>query len=146
MPSQDQLLALSALWLDARPMVFAGSYEPRDVPDALLATITATEPYRSQAIDDARYYLAMPKLAGIGLTYQIVEPISIVRFEGWESSVSPLQILLLWSQAMESGFNDAAYEYLQRVAVEDDQWKIVSIWDDASRKESLMFLERLKSN
>jgi hypothetical protein len=110
----------------------------------LLATITAVEPYRSQAIDDARWYLAMPKLAGIGLTYQIVDPVSIVRFEGWEASISPLQTLLRWSITMDSGFNDGAYEYLHRVAVEDDQWKIISIWDDALRNESLMFLEQLR--
>jgi hypothetical protein len=144
MPNYQQLLALAKLWLDARPLGLAGSHGPRTVPDALLATITAVEPYRSQAIDEARTYLATPKLAGIALTYQLAEPISIVRFERWETSISPLKILLRWSLTMDSDFNDAAYEYLHRVAVEDAQWKIVSIWDDTLRKEHLLYIEQLK--
>jgi hypothetical protein len=122
----------------------AGAREPREIPDTLLATITNVEPYRSQAIVDARAYLALPKMVGIGLIYEIVDPVSIAPFDRWDTSISPLTIKLRWSQTMYSGFTDYSQEQLHRVAVEDDQWKIISVWDDALRKESFMFLEQLK--
>ena len=144
MQSHEQLLALIAAWLDARPIGLSGSRAPREVPDALLATITSREPYRSQVIADVRQYLALPRMVGIGLIYEIVEPIASAPFELWDSSISPLTIRLLWSRTMNSGFDEIAYEHVHRVALEDQQWKIVSLWDDALRKESLLFLEQLR--
>ena len=144
MHSHEHLLALIELWMEARPIGLAGNHEPRAVSEALLATITTREPYRSQAIADAREYLAMPKLVGIGLIYEIVDPVAIVPFDMWDSSISRLTIKLLWSRTMDSGFTDYAYDQLDRVAVEDNRWKNVSVWDEASRKESLMFLEQLR--
>jgi hypothetical protein len=144
MHTNEQLLALITLWMNARPIGFAGSREPREIPDALLATITNIEPYRSQAIVDARAYLALPKMVGIGLIYEIVEPVSIVPFDRWDTSISPLKIKLLWSRTMDSGFTDYSHEHLHRVALEGDRWKIISVWDDALRKESSMFLEYLR--
>jgi hypothetical protein len=144
MQSNEQLLALIAAWMNARPIGLSGSKAPREVPDALLATITSQEPYRSQVIADARQYLALPRMVGIGLIYEIVEPIASAPFEVWDSSISPLTIRLLWSRTMDSRFNEIAYEHMHRLALEDRQWKLVSLWDDALRKESLLFLEQLR--
>jgi hypothetical protein len=144
MQSHEQLLALIAAWMDARPIGLSGPQTPRDVPDALLATITSVEPYRSETIADARQYLALPRMIGIGLIYEIVEPVATAPFDLWDISISPLTIRLLWSRTMDSGFNELAYEHIHRVALEDQQWKIVSLWDDALRKQSQLFLEQLR--
>jgi hypothetical protein len=144
MHSYDQLLTLIAAWIDARPLGLAGAHGPRDIPDALLATITSVEPYRGQTIADAHAYLTLPRIVGIGLMYELVEPLAISSFEQWDTSISPLTVRLLWSHTMDSGFNEAADEYVHRVALEAGQWKIVSLWDDTLRKQSLLFLEHLR--
>ena len=144
MHSHEQLLALIAAWMGARPLGLAGAQGPRDVPEALLATITSVEPYRSQTLADAREYLALPRMVGIGLVYELVEPQAHGPFELWDISISPLTIRLLWSRTMDSGFNELAYEHIHRVALEDQQWKIVSLWDDALRQQSLQYLEQLR--
>ena len=35
------------------------------------------------------------------------------------------------------GFNEIANEHMHRVALEDQQWKIVILWDDVLRNEGL---------
>lgn len=144
LPNYEQLLGLITLWMDARPIGLAAMRELRAVPDALLATITSSEPYRQQAITDAQTYLALPKLVGIGLRYEIVEPVTIAPFEQWAAAISPLTIRCRWSRTMDSDFTDYTDERLHCVAIENDRWKIMSLWDDLVRNESLLFLAQLR--
>jgi hypothetical protein len=139
----EQLLAMITTWMNARPLGLAGPHAPREIPADLLATITSAEPYRTQVIADAREYLALPRMVGVGLIYELVEPLDGEPFEQWDTTISPLTIRLLWSRTMDSGFNEQAYEYVHRVGLEAGQWKIVSLWDATLRKQSLQFLELL---
>ncbi|MEW6735378.1 MAG: hypothetical protein AB1489_29070 [Acidobacteriota bacterium] len=140
------LQQLVTVWLDARPIgsLFSTSFETADISDDLLATITNKEPYRCQAIKDAGIYLSMPKFVGIGLCYEIVEPISIVSYQEWDKTISPLTVRLLWSTTMSNGFTESSIEQFERVALESNEWKIVSIWSVSTRAETLAQYEVIK--
>jgi hypothetical protein len=45
---------------------------------------------------------------------------------------------------MSAGFTDYAYEIFHRVALEDGRWKMIHLWDDVARTESLRTLDLLR--
>ena len=66
----------------------------------MVATITHHEPHRSQALQDALFWLQLPLLVGIGLEAIPVEPFVIRAVEDWEEAVSPLAVRRCWSGTM----------------------------------------------
>lgn len=110
--------------------------EVQDVPTRLQATITSTEPYRSQALADARLFLILPKPIGFGLTPVLRGAPTIVPFDCWREKISLLRLKLRWSERMDDDFSDSADETLHRVGREDGRWIIVQLWDEALRQRS----------
>ena len=141
---ESQLLALIGLWIEARPFIVASSADTGALPPRIVATITAREPDRSQALQDARTFLALPKPIGLGLTYAIPDSIVVAPFETWPESISPLRVKLLWSETMSAGFTDYAYESFHRVGREEGRWKMIHLWDDVARTDSLRTLDLLR--
>lgn len=143
---EAQLIALLTLWIEARPfglpsMTVAGG--TRNIPPSLLSTITVVEPYRGQVLHDAHYFLSFPKPVGLGLTCEISEPGIAAPFEGWHVSISPVRVKLLWSDTFsDANFTGFAYETFQRVALEDDQWKVVRLWDAETLQAYLRSMEQ----
>jgi hypothetical protein len=78
------------------------------------------------------------------LTYDLPSPIVVAPFDLWSESISPLRVKLLWSETMSAGFTDYAYETFHRVALEDGCWKMIHLWDDVARTESLRMLDLLR--
>lgn len=118
----------------ARPLVRANSDRPkRDIPVHLAAALTRHEPYRTQALTDARLFLATPLLAGIGLEFELVSPLEPFPYAHWSETISPLQIRLTWMRTMAGDQIDWAYEGIERVAFEDGEWRIVCFWNDVDR-------------
>ena len=64
----DQVRQLLTLWIDSQDY----AYQAVDgVPADLLDKITIVEPWRRQAIEDARLLLSLPRQLGIGLEYHV---------------------------------------------------------------------------
>ncbi len=132
-PHTPALQRLADRWIRARPIVGPLLFVPRDVPAELLDVITQCQPHREQALADARIWLGMPTMTGIGLQVDVVEPIHIAPFDDWGESISPFPMKLRWSRTMDAGFTDESTAVIERIAYEDGQWRIISFFNDADR-------------
>jgi hypothetical protein len=140
MTSSPPIAALQRLaeqWIRARPIMGPLPFVPRDVPAELVGAITQRRPYRTQALADARIWLGMPTMTGIGLQVAVVEPVRIAPFEDWAESISPFPIKLRWSRTMDAGFTDEGTAVLHRIAFEDGQWRVVTFFNNTDRDELL---------
>lgn len=130
------LQALVERWMEVRPINFPSTMtiQEKEIPEHLLDTITRHEPYRSRVLADGRLWLGIPLLAGIGLEYELVEPV-VEPFGQWSESISGLKIRLTWARDMTGQEIDYRFETIHRVAYEDNQWRLLSLWDDATRAD-----------
>lgn len=123
-------------WMRAKPLSMPNPFEivERDVPPHLAASITRHEPRRTQALADARIFLGIPLMAGIGLEFEIPEPIEMVPFGQWAQTVSPLRIRLTWMRTMAGDIIDSSQTTIACVGREDGEWRIISFFDEADRQ------------
>jgi len=123
-------------WMRSKPLFTPNPFEivERDVPPHLAASITRYEPYRVQALADARIFLGIPLMAGIGLEFEIPEPIEMVPFAQWAQTISPLRIRLTWMRTMAGDIIDTSESTIARVGREAGEWRIISFFDEADRQ------------
>lgn len=132
---ETELCALVWEWFTRRPMsakISPSFATPVEVPDDLLAGITSVEPYRSRVVEDARQYLAIPHMTGIGLTIGAENPTE-APFGEWERAVSPFTFWARWYLHMDGRGVESREEEWDLVVFEDGRWKIASLWTDATR-------------
>src|SRR4051812_15589145 len=110
--SQDEheLVDLARTWIEARPFGLPCAEDVAAIPARLQALLTTVEPYRSQALADARRFLALPKPIGLGLTVTLAALTEATPCAGWARSIRPLQLHVAWAERMDGGFTDSADE------------------------------------
>lgn len=126
-------------WVFIAP-IFSGKSlpAPDDLPDiseALAATITRRQPYRDRAIEDAKLWCAGPKPLGFGMELIFHSCLEPEPFEEWELSIARLAFELVWFDSMDlqgTGRNRAPCVW-QRVAFEENEWRLVTMWDERDR-------------
>lgn len=149
MDTEESLEKLVMLWVSQRPFTSLFDsvlidFHTTEIPQSLMHTITNKEPYRSQVVADARMFLSIPLLFGIGAYIEISKPVDSIPFHDWQQTISPLKAILHWSRTM-SGDNSEYHDIeMNRVAFEDDQWKIVRIWDDKGREQTIQAIEMIR--
>ena len=146
MDNHNLLIELVKLWVINRPFgsIFDIKSSNIDVPKNLLNTITNQEPYRKQVLQDAQIYLSIPIMYGIGMEIKILSSVKTTPFAYWEQTISPLETRVSWSQTMSGDYTDFFDISFDRVVFEKNIWKLASIWDDKTRKETLKQITLLK--
>ncbi|PKN56956.1 MAG: hypothetical protein CVU56_13505 [Deltaproteobacteria bacterium HGW-Deltaproteobacteria-14] len=140
-PAESTLIeALAMRWIEARP--FEGqtnlrtSAEPVAVPAALAGTVAATK-LREQTLDDARYWLALPKPFGLGLECVLLNGDEIARDRGGERALKPARFALSWVDRMDPASQQTTTREitLAELATERGAWRVVGLWTKAERNE-----------
>ena len=145
----ESLEELVMLWVVQRPqgIIFNADFEnlgSTEIPSPLISTVTSKEPYLSQVLADAKIYLRCPALFGLGRNIELKEPLEVVPFHGWGRTISPLKFRVRWSATMGGDNSEYVDDEINRVAFEGDRWKIVSMWDERTREDTLKFIEWLR--
>ena len=142
----DQVRQLLTLWIDSQDY----AYQAVDgVPAHLLDKITIVEPWRRQAIEDARLLLSLPRQLGIGLEYHVEDELVPVAFGDWQETLQGVRLRISWSETMDSGASGMpntdqnVVHTFERLVREDGEWRFAEIWDDKNRQEMLMWAEVL---
>ena len=147
---EESLKELVMLWVLQRPAartlfdLASVDFDNTEIPQPLMNTITNKEPYRNQVLADAKILLRIPTGCGIGINVEISKPFEIVPFQDWEQAISPLKAVIHWSLTMSGDNSQSNHTEIDRVAVEDDRWKIASIWSDKEREETIKQIEMIR--
>ncbi len=140
MPPITQLQALITLWINSGNKEFAlyrqaiqateagTPFPPYPIPANLLATLTYREPYRQQAVEQAGQWLYTPWLYGIGMELHLDSNLSPEPFGPWQQTIAPLNFRLEWCRDMGCREIDTASGSIQRVVIEDNQWRIAQFY------------------
>ena len=117
--------------------------DPR-LPETFLDQITAFEPFRARAIEDAKILWAMPFAVGFGMELFFPERIEIVAFQNWDETVQSLTAQMEYSDRMD-GADCSSYDVrLERVGREAGAWRIIEIFSQTERAQMLEILEKMK--
>jgi len=141
---EHELVDLARTWVEARPFGRPRADDVAVIPAPVQALLTTVEPYRSQALADARRFLALPKPIGFGLTATLAALPETAPCAGWARSIRLLQLHLAWAERMDGGYTDSADETIAQVAWEDGRWVVVQLWDAALRRQAEAWLARCR--
>jgi hypothetical protein len=116
--------------------VFATAFleNPR-VPAVIEARITKVEPFRARAIEDARLHYALPMPFGFGMEIFFPANVKLVPFQNWRKTIHDLTVQVEYCERMDG---TDCYRYnvkIRRIGLEDEDWKIIEVFDAAERKE-----------
>lgn len=139
-PTRDSLVALVEQWLRAQPIASGLTVEDParvNLPASLVVTITKEQPWRQQALEDARCFLASSTFYGWGMEVLLESDLRPTHHDLWSVCVSPLRFRTAWPRSGNMGgsevdFNDGEFE---RVAVEDGCWRVVEVWNRNTREQ-----------
>ena len=135
LPPFSELEALLLQWVLSCTKDFKGVMQavwqkrplpPHPIPENLLPTITANEPYRTQAMQQAGQWLNTPWSILFGPEILLPKQLAIAPFAKWEHAISPVEFKVWWTQDMAGRVNEYASGTIERVAVEGKEWRIVS--------------------
>lgn len=126
-----ELIELVQQWICAR---VEGAEQT--VPESLEATVTRRKPWRAATLDDARYFLALPRLYGIGMQILIRTELFSAPFADWPASVAPLDFRVEWKRDMPGTAFDSFDGSFARVGLEDGCWRLVTIWEEPEREQN----------
>lgn len=140
------LTDLAWTWFRARKLGggLLAALEPVTVPESLAATVTREQPFRRQALDDARYWLAVPQPLGLGMEVYLEEgDLAIRPAPPWSASVAPLRFVASWADRMDAWSQqvESARLSIAQVASEDGEWRVVALWTPEERRQHMKFLE-----
>lgn len=130
--------ALVEAWLGfpGRPLDFSRPPPPATpLPEALLATLTREEPYRSQVLEDAALWsrLGVPQ-TGIG-TEHILRPLPRPRpFGAWEHTLQPVALRVEWARTMVGLEVDYYCFAIERLVHEDGAWRVAELYSAQDRE------------
>lgn len=118
--------------------------ENPEIPEDCLAQITAVEPFRSQAIEDAKIYYSMPHALGFGMELFFPETVGIVSFESWSETIHRFTAQMEYHERMD-GTGYVGYEVkLERVGLEGGAWRIIEIFGAEERARMRKILQAMK--
>lgn len=136
---RTELRALAESWLSARPAGLSPDrlLAPVPIPGTLADTLTRSPDWRPRAEEDARSFLAAPRILQLGLEVHLEEPLACRPFEHWERCIAPLRVRTTGRDRMDAwqalptgqGFT------WPRVAHEGGHWRIVQLLDEKTRRE-----------
>jgi hypothetical protein len=109
--------------------------------EPLLSLLTAQEPYRSSAAEDAQ--LLSRLVVPMGLAMQ-VRPASgtPAPFGPWQETIHPFDIELRWQDTMDTRSSEStATLRIDRIVHEHGEWRVAVIFDDASRGDAQVLAE-----
>lgn len=138
-PAKIEALALR--WIEARPFeghaTLRTSTEPVAVPAALAGLVAASK-LREQTLDDARYWLALPKPAGLGLECVLLNADEIARDKRGERVLKPARFAVSWTDGMDPFSQQTTTREitLAELATERGAWRVVGLWTKAERNEN----------
>ena len=150
MDIEESLEELVMLWVLQRPVAVtlfdlaSVDFDNTEIPQSLMNTITNKEPYRSQVLAYAKILLRIPTMCGMGINVEISKPFEIVPFHDWEQTISPLKAVIHWSLTMSGDNSQYNRAGIDRVAFEDERWKIASILNDKEREETIKQIEMIR--
>ncbi|MEZ4451451.1 MAG: hypothetical protein R3B09_18420 [Nannocystaceae bacterium] len=140
--------ALVEAWLGFPGRQLDFSRRPPDaapIPDALAATITRVEPYRSRVLADAALWsrLGVPP-TGVG-TEHILRPLPRPRpYDGWEHTLQPVALRVEWARTMVGLEVDYYCFALERLVHEDGEWRVAELYSDQDRETVRKVIEFLE--
>jgi hypothetical protein len=114
------------------------------LPASLLDRITAREPFRARAIDDAKILWAMPFAPGFGMELFFPETISIEPFRNWSETVRDLTAQMEYSERMDADDRSGYEVRLERVGREAGEWRIIEIFSHSERTRMSEISEKMR--
>lgn len=114
------------------------------IPETCLAQITEVEPFRAQAIEDAKIYYSMPHGFGFGMELFFPERVEIVSFQNWRETIHALNAQMEYCERME-GTTSVRYDVkLERIGRENGAWRIIEVFDATERERMQKMLPAMK--
>lgn len=105
------------------------------LPALILMHITKVEPFRAQAIADAQLHFALPMPFGFGQEIYFPAAVEVVPFREWQETIQNLSVWIEFCERMD-GTNLCRYTIgIERIGREDDNWKIIEVFNEAQRAE-----------
>jgi hypothetical protein len=118
--------------------------ENPEIPEDCLARITDCEPFRSQAIEDAKIYYSMPFAIGFGMELFFPDAVEIVPFQSWRETIHALNAQMKYCERMDDA-DYIGYEVrLERVGREDGEWRIIEAFGAGERGRRRKILQSMK--
>lgn len=115
---------------EAFPTAFS---ENPHLPASILSRITSVEPFRARAIEDAGLHFALPMPFGFGMEIFFPETVKLVPFQNWNRTIQNLNVQVEYCERMD-GTNCYRFNVgLERVGREDDDWKIIEVFNPEQR-------------
>ena len=114
------------------------------LPETCLAQITGVEPFRAQAIADAKIYYSMPHGLGFGMELVFPDAVEIVSFQSWRETIHQFTAQMEYCERMD-GTDCVRYDVkLERIGRENGAWRIIEVFDAAKRAEMRKILPAMK--
>jgi len=110
---------------------------------SLMPLLTTREPYRAAAEQDARLLARLYVPMGLGMQVRATAH-ERSPSETWQATIHPFSIELRWQDTMDVRSSEStATQSIDRIALEDGGWRVVTIFDDKQRSEAVRFAELL---
>lgn len=101
------------------------------LPDWVLDKITSIEPFRSQAIEDAKIYWAMPMPFGFGMELFLPEKIETSPFQDWQETIHNFTAQMEYCERMDC-LDCHRYDIkLERIGYEKGEWLIIKVFNES---------------
>lgn len=118
--------------------------ENPNLPETCLAQLTNVEPFRSQAIEDAKIYYSMPHGFGFGMELFFPEQVEIVSFQSWRETIYAFTAQMEYCVRTD-GADCVRYDVkLERVGRENGAWRIIEIFNAAERVRMQKIIPAMK--
>lgn len=114
------------------------------LPDWVLEKITNRSSYRAQAIEDAKIYWSFPLPVGFGMKLRLPKNIEIVPFESWSETIYKFEAKMEYCERMDGLHFDLYPVNIERIAIENGEWRFVEIYSETEREQIKRFSEHFK--
>lgn len=148
MTDREDLALLARRWYDARWHTFwtvRRRFERVPVPSALAGMITDREPYRSQVLIDAGYWVSLFCPMGLDPVVEIGE-FAVGPHAPWAAAVRRLAYAVTTLDAMAACAApiSTVHETFELVVREETVWKVAQVWSPAERASVLAALPGIR--
>ncbi len=110
--------------------------EDPPLPVWLLESITIYEPFRAQAIADAKLYWSIPLPFGFGMELFFPKSFEIASFQNWHESIHEFSAEMEYCERMD-GMNCSRYAVtLERLGRESGAWRLIEIFNEKEREQT----------
>jgi hypothetical protein len=132
-PAATPLDRLAAAWVraHAHARTHTDAAGEEDVSELELL-LTTRAPFRGRALEEVRIFARTEVPAGHAMEIRTKLSGAATPFEGWTRAVHPFVFELRWASSAENQQRSSVHLTIDRVAFEDGEWRVVSVYDEPS--------------